>query len=156
MPYVNSEKRKEYAKLWARKHRKKVPWRDRRKYTDKWRQNNREKYLAFKRRSYHLHKIEILKKTKIRKSKERRKVLEYYSNGKLECSCCHENTYEFLTLEHLNGGGGKHRKLLGPANVIRYLIKNNFPEGYGVLCYNCNCAKAFNKICPHQIDYLPF
>lgn len=29
----------------------------------------------------------------------------------------------------------------------------NYPEGYQVLCYNCNCGKSINNgICPH-LDY---
>src|SRR5215468_6689289 len=55
------------------------------------------------------------------------------------CICCGEATYEFLTLEHLNGGGTAHRERLGSTNMV-YLevIKLGFPDEYTILCMNCN------------------
>ena len=49
------------------------------------------------------------------KSKEvrvRRKwrVLYHYTKGTMKCSCCDENRFEFLTLDHIDGDGSKHRK----------------------------------------------
>ncbi len=30
-------------------------------------------------------------------------------------------------------------------------MENNFPPGFRVLCYNCNCGRNHNKgICPHK------
>ena len=35
--------------------------------------------------------------------------------------------------------------------IYIWLKNNNFPEGFQVLCFNCNCGKARNKgICPHS------
>ena len=32
--------------------------------------------------------------------------------------------------------------------------ENNYPDGFQILCYNCNCGRAFNRdnhnICPHK------
>ena len=83
-----------------------------------------------------------------RRQEERFIVLRNYSNNKLECNCCGEKIYEFLSLDHTDGGGNKHRKKIG--NVFRWIIKNNFPDGFQVLCYNCNLAKGFYGICPHK------
>lgn len=88
-----------------------------------------------------------------RKSNEKLvlEVLTYYSNGTLKCACCGEDIYEFLTIDHINGGGHKHRKQIGMGNLYRWLRKNNFPKGYQVLCFNCNCGKIKNGcICPHK------
>lgn len=81
--------------------------------------------------------------------------LEHYSNGKVQCACCHEKHPAFLTLDHIEGGGYKHRKKIGGGNKLyRYLVKNNFPEEIKlqVLCWNCNCGGKINHgFCPHQI-----
>ena len=42
----------------------------------------------------------------------RKIVIDHYSNGKNCCACCNEKIYEFLTIDHLNGGGTKHRLIM--------------------------------------------
>ena len=78
------------------------------------------------------------------------KVVNYYSNGTMKCACCGENNLEFLLIDHINGGGNKHRQEEKIRNFYRWLIKNNFPEGFRVLCYNCNMSIGFYGYCPHQ------
>ena len=75
-------------------------------------------------------------------------VIEHYGGV---CSCCGETEQMFLSLDHINGGGTKHRKELGKYGTAFYawIIKNDFPEEFQVLCYNCNLAKGFYGICPH-------
>ena len=82
-------------------------------------------------------------------------VLKHYSNGKPQCACCGESIYDFLAIDHINGGGNAHRKAVtkghGSTEFYRWLIKNNLPEGYQVLCHNCNYGKWRNNgVCPHK------
>lgn len=82
----------------------------------------------------------------------RKQVLFHYSNGKIKCACCGIKHLEFLAIDHINGGGSKHRKSLKSRNsfvLYRWLIKNQFPPGFRVLCHNCNYAVHFYKTCPH-------
>lgn len=73
----------------------------------------------------------------------------YAYGGK--CQCCGESTYEFLTIDHINKGGNKHRKSRGGgSNYIREIKKLGFPKEYRVLCYNCNCSYGVNGYCPHK------
>ena len=81
------------------------------------------------------------------REKLRNKVFDYYGR---RCECCGENTIEFLTIDHMNGDGHQHREKIGQSSLYRWLEKNNFPDGYQVLCYNCNIAKHFFGVCPHQ------
>jgi hypothetical protein len=71
------------------------------------------------------------------------------------CACCDEAEPGFLTIDHIDGGGTKHRKELaipGGSSFYKWLRQHGYPEGYQVLCYNCNCAKAFNPGgCPHEL-----
>lgn len=75
------------------------------------------------------------------------------------CQCCGESAYEFLTLEHINGGGNAERRLYGggqnsggaATRIIARLRRQGWPKGdYTVLCANCNMATKSGKICPHQ------
>lgn len=76
------------------------------------------------------------------------RCLDHYGNT--TCACCGEKRMDFLCIDHINGGGNKHRREIG-TNLIRWLIKNNLPEGpYRVLCHNCNFAIGAYGICPHE------
>ncbi len=81
-------------------------------------------------------------------------ILEHY--GK-ECACCGEKHKEFLTIDHINGGGSNHRKELskwgrGGEPVYSWLKKNGYPAGFRVLCTNCNTAMGFLGKCPHETE----
>ena len=98
---------------------------------------------------YKRNKEKVLKNQKIHRQKRRMRVISYYTNNKNCCSCCGEKTYEFLSIDHIVGGGTKHRKETG-VNVDRWIINNNFPIGFDILCQNCNFAKGLYGKCPHK------
>ncbi len=78
--------------------------------------------------------------------------------GGAVCACCGENNLIFLTIDHINGGGTKHRREMGGGGRFNYrwIVRNNFPPGFQVLCMNCNFGKGQNflrngrNICPHS------
>lgn len=79
-------------------------------------------------------------------------ALVYYSEtGIPECMCCHESEIKFLAIDHINGGGTIHRKEIGTSNLVAWLRRNDYPEGFQVLCHNCNMAKGFYGVCPHKL-----
>lgn len=71
---------------------------------------------------------------------EKDTVLNHYGR---KCYCCGEHDDIFLTIDHIKNDGKKHRIEIG-TGLYRWLIKNNFPEGFQVACYNCNIAKYKN------------
>jgi hypothetical protein len=81
--------------------------------------------------------------------KRREAVLAHYGGI---CQCCGEMHYEFLAIDHVNGNGKAHRKDLGMAGTkfYKWLIDQHFPEGFRVLCHNCNMSYGFYGYCPHQ------
>jgi hypothetical protein len=87
------------------------------------------------------------------KSRQRRlMILNHYGNGNPHCVCCGESHFQFLALDHINGGGSKHRKEVGNGTMLyAWIIRNNFPEMFQILCHNCNSAKGFYGQCPHKI-----
>jgi hypothetical protein len=79
----------------------------------------------------------------------RREVAIAHYGGK--CACCGETMLEFLAIDHVNGGGDKQRLEVGSGSLfVNWLINHNFPEGYQVLCHNCNQAKGYYGQCPHE------
>ena len=79
------------------------------------------------------------------KGKERKKVLNYYTNGTFQCKKCGCNVYELLQIDHINNDGAEHRKKV--KNIYKWLIKNEYPNGFQVLCANCNWLKmAYPKV----------
>jgi hypothetical protein len=58
----------------------------------------------------------------------------------------------FLTVDHINNDGAEHRRKIGAGicSLYWWLKKNHFPDGFQILCYNCNGARARNNgVCPH-------
>ncbi len=103
------------------------------KRTAEWRANNREWALAAQR--------------KVNADRKRR-VYEAY--GGFICACCGETEEAFLSIDHVNNDGAEHRRQVDRRNMYKWLDKNGFPEGYQILCMNCNFGKARNGgICPH-------
>ena len=100
----------------------------------KWWEKNREKYIEASRRRLQEIRLDVLK---------------HYGGNPPKCECCNENTPQFLGIDHIDGGGGKHRKVNKISSIYRWLRKNNYPEGFQVLCHNCNLAKGFYGKCPH-------
>lgn len=86
--------------------------------------------------------------SKDQRRKLRMEVMGVYCKGDPACVCCGEATYEFLALDHIHGGGGQHRKTV--TDVYRWVKANGYPEGFQVLCHNCNMAKGFFGGCPHR------
>ena len=141
---------REYQKEWRAKNRDKCREKDR-----EYMRRNREKYNQRKREYYKSNKRKFADKHKVYQ-KERYKrlrllALQKYCLGEIQCSCCGEKEIKFLCIDHIDGGGTKHRKSIGKSNTYMWLKKNNYPKGFQVLCANCNMAKRENEICPHRI-----
>lgn len=121
---------------------------DTKEYQRAYRVAHKEKSLEYARVYRTVHKEEIAKKQRVYDLSRRLKVLEHYGG---KCACCGEARYEFLAIDHMGGGGTEHRKNIGRgANFTQWLIRNDYPEGFRVLCHNCNMAIGFYGHCPHQ------
>lgn len=86
-----------------------------------------------------------------RRYEVRKQVFDHYGN---RCNCCGEPNILFLSIDHVNRDGVTHRKETGVSGTgINYwLVKHNFPEGFQVLCFNCNLGRERNGgICPHNV-----
>lgn len=86
----------------------------------------------------------------MRAASHRKVRMEAYAGYGGMCTCCEESRFEFLCLDHVKGGGNKDRKIRSTYQIARYVIVNNFPKEFTVLCHNCNMAKGFFGQCPHK------
>lgn len=155
MPYKDPIKKKKAWKRWYLKI-KSNPIRNKKllKGQREKRLRNIERYHDYERRSYYKNREKLLKRGRESTEKARLIALSHYSEGEIMCKCCGESNTVFLTLDHINGKGSLHRKKVGSGRVFyRWLKKNRYPEGFQVLCFNCNYAKYRKGVCPHQIKH---
>ena len=79
-----------------------------------------------------------------------------YSGGEPKCACpsCAERNVLFLTIDHINGDGAEQRreKNLTGGQLCAWLRRHNYPPGYRVLCYNCNCARRTGPCPVHEAN----
>lgn len=89
-----------------------------------------------------------------RRGKERERriaALRAYGGSQPACVCCQETQTLFLALDHIDGGGGKHRQETGGGGFYSWLKRNHYPSGFRILCHNCNMGRQLNGgICPHR------
>lgn len=80
-----------------------------------------------------------------RRVRARLLVIENYGG---ECSCCGEDYYEFLTIDHSDNSGKQHREEIGINTIYFWLVRNHFPnDRFRLLCHNCNYSMAHNGRC---------
>lgn len=155
---IDKEKSKNRSKIYFSeyysnsKNKKKINKKNKKYYKD-----NKEKAKEYnKKYSKEHYKKRVRIKTPHNKEKERiykltlrLNALNYYSNNELKCNCCLENELRFLAIDHIYNNGNEHRRNM-KSNIYVWLKQNNYPEGFQVLCHNCNMGKAFNHgVCPH-------
>jgi len=115
----------------------------------KWKDRNIIRFNKY-HQEYRTTNREILnKKYRLKALENKREVINHYSNGKNKCQLCDFNNLNALIIDHINGGGNVERKKLNNYGGVAFyalLIKNNFPNGYRVLCWNCNHLEHLRKI----------
>jgi len=149
---LNPQKAREYQSQWNKKNADKVK-KYQKKYLLKhperldklkqWGINNPEKLQrAFEREKPKRKKYHASLQQKIKQE-----VMAGYSlkisNSKFPCcSLCNEKILDFLAIDHIEGARIMgHGKDMHSTKLYKILIKQNFPNGYRVLCHNCNRVK---------------
>jgi hypothetical protein len=122
----------------------------------RWREKDEEHYHLLARKRARKYRSLYPERTREvdsnRRLRIRLAVLTHYGGVPPRCQCCGESTAAFLTIDHIDGGGRSQLSSLGGSqSLMRWLIRNNYPSGFQVLCYNCNCGRAKNNgVCPHK------
>lgn len=86
------------------------------------------------------------RQAKARRERDKAKVLRHYCGETPHCSLCGIAEPAFLTVDHVHGGGLRHRKEEKINNLWRWLIRHRFPEGeFRILCMSCNMSLGFYR-----------
>jgi len=119
---------------------------------------NREMCIELTRRSQQKNRESYLRTRREYEAKKIRRViplvLGHYSGGSFVCGCCGQSERDFLTIDHVDGQGYKMKRELGVprggSELYRWLVRNQFPPGFAVLCANCNSSKGKHGLCVHM------
>jgi hypothetical protein len=143
----NKDKIKFDQKKWREKNKEKIS-----KKNKEWREKNKD-ILKIKKEIYVENNHDKVKNSQKRsRIKARLEALKAYGGENPKCNCCQESEIKFLCIDHINGGGVKHRKKinrLAGTSFYVWLKNNGYPSGFRVLCMNCNSSIGSYKYCPH-------
>ena len=122
---------------------------DKKEYDKKYRQEHKEKLRIYFKKYHHQHKDSSRKSHQKSVWKLKTEVLTHYGGGECKCVQCNFDDVRALTLDHIRGKGGEHRKLLGQRSSGYYfyldLKRQGFPSGYQTLCSNCQRIKQVEQ-----------
>lgn len=135
---TNRDYKKEYEKHKASHVRYRSEHKDKyKKLNAEWIAKNRDRYNASKWILY---------------DKNKRKILDRFSNSTMSCALCGNDDIFVLTLDHVNDDGAEHRKEAlgvrrGGIAAYRDFRLGKVETGYDVqvLCMNCNFKKELLK-----------
>ncbi len=107
-----------------------------------WREKNRDVVKAKRRETHRLYRQRLWNE-----------AINFFG----PCACCGEHRQEFLSIDHINGGGRqkrlKNEELSGWSRLIKFST-SGWPESlkleYRILCHNCNQAMGAYGYCPHE------
>ena len=130
-------------------------------YYTNYRKNNLEHLIEYRKKYYYSHRDKAItdaeewKKANHEKSLVTRRTrsqllrLEIIELLGGKCVSCGFNDWRALQVDHINGGGTKHRKTFShsPSSLFEEIIKsiklNEYK--YQLLCANCNWIKRYEK-----------
>src|SRR5437660_669573 len=99
-------------------------------------ERNREGARLYARRVYNANPQKYRDAVKLIRIRQKLELIEAYGG---KCKCCGETRHEFLSIDHIKGGGRKHTESIGAhgAAFHAWLRKRGYPqEDYRLLCMN--------------------
>ena len=111
---------------------------------------NGDKIREHSTKSYKKNRDAILSRLRQR---NRDLKMEVMSSLGGKCECCGELIIQFLTVDHINGGGAEQRRRCSRSQwkIYNEIKTEGYPrDKYRVLCFNCNIALGAFGECPHR------
>ena len=110
----------------------------RKSYKDSW-------YLT-SRKNYSKNQIKLREYQKELRKINKEKVIKHYSNNTMKCCHCGNSDLRVLSIDHINGNGYEHRKKVHSGSPFyQWIIQNDYPKGFQVLCMNCQFIKRYEN-----------
>lgn len=106
-------------------------------------EENKEELRVKAREYHHNHKDQKKAYGILWRSRLRDKVFSHYGGGKRACVRCGFMDVRALSIDHINGVGIYQRraKYRAGTELYKYLLDNDYPDGYQTLCMNCQFIK---------------
>ena len=149
---MDDEERKRKAREKARAWRLANPGRE--KANKKaYRERDPEAYREMRRLAYTRYADEnretVRAKARAVREQLRAEAISAYG-GRCACPGCHVHHAELMTIDHINGDGGEHRRQLGRSTreFYKWLKRQGYPPEFQALCGSCNLAKSNRPHCP--------
>ena len=96
--------------------------------------------------NYDKNRCKYNKKRREERKYNRSKVLNHYGGNPPKCNICGFDNINCLEVDHINNDGYKSGKTnRSGTGLYKYIIKNNYPKDYQILCKNCNWLKYINN-----------
>jgi len=132
----NPDKYKGHKKKWMDKNPDKI-----KSYKKNWRDKNKK--TIKEKAAIYGNLPQTIEQRKQYRADIKIKVFTHYCGGDVKCNKCPYTDIRALSIDHINGDGSEHRKLINKRGIgfYNWLIKNNYPEGFQVLCMNCQFIK---------------
>ncbi len=130
----NKKKNLDYSREW----RKNNPGRMSELYKI-WAEKNPNKIKNYKGKFYEKNKDYVNERQKENNKILFEKVLDHYGH---QCSIPECSNTEDLCIDHINGENVDYKYRYG-SKLWRWIIKNNFPSGFRILCHYCNILDGY-------------
>ena len=140
-PEVKEARRKAYHQQYYQEHKERYA-----QNAKRWFNEHPERTKEIRKQHNIRHKEQQLKWARAKRAKQRYECLLHYSEGSLQCGRCGIADIDVLCLDHINNDGGLEKKCWGNGNAFyTNIYRLGFPEGYQVLCWNCNHKKELER-----------
>lgn len=138
MNWKDPEEVKAYHRAYRQAHRDEIN-----AWQKVWRETHKESCSKSRKKYIKTHRKERKEYNNQLNQAVKFEVLGHYSViGHPNCPHCRIDDLDVLTIDHVNNDGAAHRKEQGTGSALYvWLKRNNYPEGYQVLCCNCNMKK---------------
>lgn len=123
-------------------------------WNKKWYWEHPEQRREYSRNYYWTHRVGRLLYARkhgksyrpVHRQKLKEAAIRHYS-PEMNCVRCGFGDIRALSMDHINGGGGQHRRSIRKYGygIYDWVIKNHFPPGFQVLCMNCQFIKRYEK-----------
>jgi len=157
VPHKDPIVRKEYKRLYYLANLARIKVYRRKRYLTKTAQikvgtrryylANHEAMKAAKRRYEKTHRPALNGTRRSYWAKLREQVIKMYGG---KCKCCGECLLVFLAMDHIYGGGNRHRRTFSSIHQLYRWLREKKRAGFRVLCHNCNHSYAVLGRCPHN------
>lgn len=114
----------------------------------------RESNKSYYQKSKQLILAKIAAYARRKRDEHKLQVINHYTDNDPKCANCGLDILSLLSIDHINNDGAEHKRKLFSGKrrgdtraVYKDIVEKNFPEGYQILCFNCNYHKEFVRRC---------